>query len=73
MKILLTGKHGQVGWELQRTLATLGEVVALDRQTLDLGNPDSIRAAIREVKPGLIVNPAAYTAVDKAESEPELA
>lgn len=73
MKILLTGKNGQVGWELQRTLAPLGEVVAVDRQTLDLGDPDSIRSVIREVRPGLIVNPAAYTAVDKAESEPELA
>ncbi|MEN6585484.1 MAG: dTDP-4-dehydrorhamnose reductase [Sulfuricella sp.] len=73
MKILLTGKNGQVGWELQRTLAPLGEVVAVDRRTLDLGNPDSIRSVIREVKPDLIVNPAAYTAVDKAESEPELA
>jgi dTDP-4-dehydrorhamnose reductase len=73
MKILLTGKNGQVGWELQRTLAPLGEVVAVDRQPLDLGNPDSIRSVIREVKPDLIVNPAAYTAVDKAESETELA
>jgi dTDP-4-dehydrorhamnose reductase len=72
-KILLTGKNGQVGWELQRTLAPLGEVVAVDRQTLDLADPDSIRAVIREIKPHLIVNPAAYTAVDKAESEPELA
>jgi len=72
-KILLTGKNGQVGWELQRALAPLGEVVAVDRQVLDLASPDSIRAVIREVKPQLIVNPAAYTAVDKAESEPELA
>lgn len=73
MKILLTGKNGQVGWELQRTLAPLGKVVALDRQALDLADPAAIRALIREVKPALIVNPAAYTAVDKAESEPELA
>ena len=73
MKILLTGKNGQVGWELQRTLAPLGQVVAVDRQMLDLSKPDSIRSVIREVKPDLIVNPAAYTAVDKAESEPELA
>lgn len=73
MKILLTGKNGQVGWELQRTLAPLGEVVAVDRQALDLTSPDAIRALIREVKPTLIVNPAAYTAVDKAESEPEIA
>lgn len=73
MKILLTGKNGQVGWELQRTLAPLGDVVAVDRQALDLTSPDAIRALIREVKPSLIVNPAAYTAVDKAESEPEIA
>jgi dTDP-4-dehydrorhamnose reductase len=73
MKILLTGKNGQVGWELQRTLAPLGEVVAVDRQALDLTSPDAIRALIREVRPALIVNPAAYTAVDKAESEPEIA
>jgi dTDP-4-dehydrorhamnose reductase len=73
MKILVTGKNGQVGWELQRTLAPLGEVVAVDRSILDLTSPDSIRAVIREVKPNLIVNPAAYTAVDKAESEPDIA
>lgn len=72
-KILLTGKNGQVGWELQRSLACLGEVVAVDRQALDIASADSIRAVIREVKPHLIVNPAAYTAVDKAESEPERA
>lgn len=72
-RILLTGKNGQVGWELQRALAPLGEVVAVDRQVLDLAAPDSIRSVIRDVKPQLIVNPAAYTAVDKAESEPDLA
>ncbi len=72
-KILLAGKNGQVGWELQRTLATLGDVVAVDRQGMDLANPDSIRSAIRTIRPDLIVNAAAYTAVDKAESEPELA
>jgi dTDP-4-dehydrorhamnose reductase len=73
VKILVTGRNGQVGWELQRTLAPLGEVVALDRQALDLRNPDAIRAVVREVRPHLIVNPAAYTAVDKAESEAEVA
>ena len=73
MKILLTGKNGQVGWELERSLQPLGQVIAFDRTGLDLANPDSIRAAIREIKPDLIVNAAAYTAVDKAESEPELA
>jgi len=72
-KILLVGKNGQVGWELQRTLASLGDVVAIDRQGMDLANPDSIRNAIRATRPDLIVNAAAYTAVDKAESEPELA
>jgi len=72
-RILLTGIGGQVGWELQRTLQPLGEVVACDRQTLDLADPDRLRAVLREISPGLIINPAAYTAVDQAESEPELA
>lgn len=72
-KILLTGKNGQVGWELQRTLAPLGQVIALDVDELDLGNPDAIRQTVRSIGPDIIVNPAAYTAVDKAESEPELA
>ena len=72
-KILLTGRNGQVGWELQRTLATLGDVVAVGRHEMDLTDPDSIRKIIREVGPGLIVNAAAYTAVDKAESEPDVA
>lgn len=71
MKILLTGKNGQVGWELQRALASLGEVIACDRSELDLANPDKIVALVREAKPQIIVNAAAYTAVDKAESEPE--
>jgi dTDP-4-dehydrorhamnose reductase len=73
MRILIMGKNGQVGWELQRTLACLGEVMALDRQMMDLARPESVKATIREIKPNLIVNAAAYTAVDKAESEPELA
>ena len=71
--ILLTGKNGQVGWELQRTLASLGKVVALDAHELDLTDSAAVREAVRNVKPDIIVNPAAYTAVDKAESEPELA
>lgn len=71
--ILLTGKTGQVGWELQTALASLGRVIALDRTQMDLSKPDSIRIAIREAAPDIIVNAAAYTAVDKAESEPELA
>lgn len=72
-KILLTGMSGQVGWELQRTLAPLGQVVALDSRELDLSKPDAIREIVRTVKPSIIVNSAAYTAVDRAESEPELA
>jgi len=73
MKILVTAAQGQVGWELRRTLATLGEVVAVDRHAMDLSDPDSVRKCIREIQPGLIVNAAAYTAVDKAEAEPDLA
>lgn len=78
MRILLLGKNGQVGWELQRSLAPLGELVALDRHLVDglsgdLSNLESLRATIRQVKPDVIVNAAAYTAVDKAESETELA
>ncbi|GAB1235619.1 dTDP-4-dehydrorhamnose reductase [Ferrigenium sp. UT5] len=71
--LLLTGVNGQLGWELQRALAPLGKVVALTRAQLDLSRPDAIRAAVREHRPDIIVNPAAYTAVDKAETEPELA
>ena len=73
MKILLTGATGQVGYELERSLQALGEVVALDRARMDLSDLDQVRDMVRQVRPGLIVNPAAYTAVDKAESEPELA
>ncbi|WP_426089409.1 dTDP-4-dehydrorhamnose reductase [Janthinobacterium sp. PSPC1-1] len=73
MKILLTGNTGQLGYELERSLQGLGEIVALGRGELDLSNLDQIRDVIRMVKPGLIVNPAAYTAVDKAETEVELA
>lgn len=72
-RILLTGKNGQVGWELQRSLASLGRVVSLDAHALNLADADEIRRTVREVAPHIIVNPAAYTAVDKAESEPELA
>ena len=72
-RILLTGKNGQIGWELLRTLATLGEVVAFSRNELDLGNLDLTRQTVREHKPTLIVNAAAYTAVDKAEEESTLA
>ncbi len=72
-KILLTGKNGQVGWELQRTLAPLGRVIAFDSSELNLADAVAIRQKIQEIKPDIIVNPAAYTAVDKAESEPDLA
>ncbi|MFH0798580.1 MAG: dTDP-4-dehydrorhamnose reductase [Pseudomonadota bacterium] len=71
--ILTFGKNGQIGWELCRTLATLGNVTALDYPEIDFANPDSICGAIREAKPAIIINAAAYTAVDKAESEPEKA
>ena len=73
MRILLTGKNGQLGWELQRALSTLGEVTALGQADMDLANPDAIRKICRDLQPNLIVNPAAYTAVDKAETEPALA
>lgn len=72
-RILITGKNGQVGYELERSLQGLGEIIALDRSQMDLADLDQVRDVIRRVKPTLIVNPAAYTAVDKAESEPELA
>ena len=73
MRILVTGGAGQLGWELRRALAIFGEVVAPPREILDLASADSIVAAVRRVRPSLIVNAAAYTAVDKAESESELA
>jgi dTDP-4-dehydrorhamnose reductase len=72
-KILLTGCRGQVGWELARSLSTLGEVIALDSDGLDLTDVDAIRRTVAEIKPRIIVNPAAHTAVDKAESESDLA
>lgn len=69
MKILLLGKDGQVGWELQRSLLPLGELHALGRTEADFSDPESLRALVRQVGPDLIVNAAAYTAVDKAESD----
>ncbi len=72
-RILLTGIGGQVGWELARSLQPLGEVVALDRAGFDLADPDRMRGVLRELRPAWIVNPAAHTAVDKAESEVALA
>ena len=71
--ILLIGADGQVGWELRRSLVTLGEVVACTRQQLNLEDADDIRRVISNVNPDLIVNAAAYTAVDQAEQEPALA
>jgi len=68
-KILITGKNGQVGFELQRALAPLGEIIAVDRSECDLADLDALRAFIARVQPDVIVNPAAYTAVDKAESD----
>ena len=78
LNILLLGKNGQVGWELQRSLAPLGKVAALDRFGQDglcgdISNMDGLRHTIDTVKPDVLVNAAAYTAVDKAEDEPELA
>jgi dTDP-4-dehydrorhamnose reductase len=77
MKILLFGKSGQVGWELQRSLAPLGELIALDVDSKDLcgdfTNPEDLATTVRGVAPDVIVNAAAHTAVDKAESEPVLA
>jgi dTDP-4-dehydrorhamnose reductase len=70
---LLTGASGQVGWELARSLAPLGEVIGLDRSRLDLAHPDALRGTVRAIAPDAIVNAAAYTAVDRAESEPDLA
>lgn len=72
-KILLTGKNGQVGWELQRSLTGSGSVSAIGTEELDLADADAIRRMVRNIRPDIIVNPAAYTAVDKAESEPDLA
>lgn len=72
-KILLIGKNGQVGWELQRTCCTLGEVIAVDYPEVDLAQPESLRELIRTIRPGILINAAAYTDVDQAESEPELA
>lgn len=78
MKLLLLGCNGQVGWELQRALAPLGPVIALDFDSegphrADFSQPEALRALVRTLRPDTIVNAAAHTAVDKAESEPELA
>lgn len=77
MNILLFGKRGQVGWELQRSLSVLGDVTALDFDSTehcgDFSNPAGVAETVRALRPDVIVNAAAHTAVDKAESEPDLA
>lgn len=73
MRILPTGRSGQVGWELERSLSSLREIFAFDIESMDLSNPDQTFAQVREVEPDVIVNAAAYTDVDAAEKEPELA
>ena len=73
MHILLLGKIGQLGWELNRSLATLGKVTAIDYPEIDLSRPEGVGEIIRSAHPDVIVNATAYTAVDRAESEPELA
>ncbi len=71
--ILIIGKNGQVGWELQRSMVPLGKVIATGQQQMDLTDTESIRSVIREISPDIIINAAAYTAVDKAEQEHETA
>jgi len=73
VRLLLLGRSGQVGWELERLLAALGEVIALDRDQCDLADADAVASRVRQTRPGAIINAAAYTGVDRAESEPELA
>ena len=73
MRIMLTGSSGQVGWELTRSLMPLGEVIALERTQCDLSRPETIPSVVQAIKPDIIVNAAAYTAVDKAEEEEVLA
>jgi len=72
-RILVTGKYGQVGWEVQRSLQCLGDVIAVDRAQFDLARPETLAAKLDELTPDVIVNAAAYTALDKAESEEALA
>ena len=73
MRLLVTGATGQIGWQLLRTLVPLGDVLALSRAELDLSDPDTAARIVREIQPDVLLNAAAYTAVDKAESEAELA
>ncbi len=69
MNIVLFGKNGQLGWEFQRSLPVLGDVVALDRENLDLCDLNAVQETLRELKPDLIINASAYTDVDRAEKE----
>ena len=73
MKILLTGKTGQIGGELNNIVGDLGKLITVDKEQLDLSKPNSIEPVILDIKPDIIINPASYTAVDKAEEEPDLA
>ena len=73
MRILLFGKVGQLGWELNRSLITLGELTVLDYPEVDFNQPQSLPEVVRAAKPDVIVNAVAYTNVDKAESEPDIA
>ena len=73
MRLLVTGRNGQIGWELVRSLAPLGTVIACSRDQADLSRPESLRGLIERARPDVIVNAAAYTAVDKAESEERIA
>lgn len=72
-RILLLGKHGQLGWELRRTLAPLGPLTAIDREEVDLSQPEQLRQVLADLRPQVIVNASAYTDVDGAESRPQLA
>jgi len=72
-RILIVGAYGQVGAELQRSFADYGEIICRDRDTVDLAVPDQVRAMVRDAAPNIILNAAAYTAVDRAESEPDVA
>ena len=69
MRILLVGDQGQLGWELERTLMPLGKVESIDYPQLDLSEPDSVRIVINNVKPNVLINATAYTAVDRAETD----
>lgn len=73
LRILISGQHGQVSHALQQRLQNMGELIVLGRDQLDLSQPESIRPVVRDIKPDLIINAAAHTAVDQAESEPDLA